>query len=432
MISGWLSSFLARRNIHYGWAMVAVTFLTALISAASVGAPGVFIVPMQMEFGWNTVEISSALSVRFVLFGLMAPFAAALMNRYGLRNVTLTALLVITVSLLLSLGMTKVWQLFVLWGVAVGVGAGMTALTLGATVASRWFGARRGLVVGILTASTATGQLIFMPILATITDHSGWRWALALMCVMLVIAALAVLLVMRDRPSDVGQQPFGVAEGAGVNAPTPSGASILAASLGALRDAAKTRVFWILFGTFFICGATTNGLVQVHLIPLCGDFGISQVKAAGLLAAMGVFDLIGTVSSGWLSDRFDNRRLLFWYYGLRGLSLIALPFSDFSIYGLSLFAVFYGLDWIATVPPTVRLAASRFGAERAGLVFGWIFAGHQIGAAAAAFGAGWSRVALASYLPAFFVGGALCLIAALTILSITQEKKLPAAVPAAS
>ncbi|EJM21785.1 sugar phosphate permease [Pseudomonas sp. GM18] len=427
MISGWLSTALARRNIHYGWAMIAVTFFTALISAASVGAPGVFIVPMQMEFGWNTVEISSALSIRFVLFGLMAPFSAALMNRYGLRNVTLTALLVIVVSLLLSLGMTEIWQLFILWGIAVGIGAGMTALTLSATIASRWFSARRGLVVGVLTASTATGQLIFLPILANITDHSGWRWALGLMCVMLVIAALAVLLVMRDRPSDMGLRPYGDAGTVPIPAVTSSGASIIAASLDALRDAAKTRIFWILFGTFFICGATTNGLVQVHLIPMCGDFGISQVKAAGLLAAMGVFDLMGTVASGWLSDRFDNRRLLFWYYALRGLSLIALPFTDFSIYGLSLFAVFYGLDWIATVPPTVRLAASRFGAERVGLVFGWIFAGHQIGAAVAAFGAGLSRVALLSYLPAFFTGGVLCLIAALTLLTIRQRDKKPVA-----
>ncbi|MFK3796394.1 MFS transporter [Pseudomonas sp. NPDC088444] len=422
MISDWLSRALARRGIHYGWAMIAVTFFTALITAASVGAPGVFIVPMQMEFGWNTVEISSALSIRFVLFGLMAPFAAALMNRYGLRNVALAAILVIMTALLLSLSMTEVWQLVALWGVAVGIGAGMTALTLGATVASRWFSARRGLVVGVLTASTATGQLIFMPLLANVTEHYGWRWALVLMSAMLALAAIAVLMLMRDRPADLGLRPFGDTGTGPIAAPAPSAASIFSASLNTLRDASKTRVFWILFGTFFICGATTNGLVQVHLIPMCGDYGISPVKASGLLAAMGVFDLIGTVASGWLSDRFDNRRLLFWYYGLRGLSLIALPFTDFSIVGLSLFAVFYGLDWIATVPPTVRLAASRFGPERAGMVFGWIFAGHQIGAAAAAFGAGWSRTELLSYLPAFFTGGVLCLLAAVTILSVRQEK----------
>lgn len=427
MISGWLSSTLARRNIHYGWAMIAVTFLTALVSAAAVGAPGVFIVPLQKEFGWSTAEISSAMSIRFVLFGLMAPFAAALMNRYGLRNVTLSALLVVVVSLLLSLAMTNVLQLMLLWGVAVGIGTGMTALVLGATVAARWFNARRGLVVGILTASAATGQLIFLPILASITEHSNWRWALALMCVMLAVAALGVLLVMRDRPSDLGLRPYGDTSTDPTVTPAPSRAPIMAAALGALRDAAKTRVFWILFATFFICGASTNGLVQVHLIPMCLDFGIPQVQAAGLLAAMGVFDFVGTIASGWLSDRYDNRYLLFWYYGLRGLSLLALPFTDFSFYGLSLFAMFYGLDWIATVPPTVRLTASRFGPERAGLVFGWIFAGHQLGAATAAFGAGLSRTLLLSYLPAFFAAGALCIVAAVIVLGISKVAKPVAA-----
>ncbi|MDB5502804.1 MAG: Major facilitator superfamily 1 [Tardiphaga sp.] len=427
MISGWLSTVLARRNIHYGWAMIAVTFVTALVSAAAVGAPGVFIVPLQKEFGWSTAEISSAMSIRFVLFGLMAPFAAALMNRYGLRNVTLTALVVVVASLLLSLWMTQVWQLMALWGVAVGIGTGMTALVLGATVATRWFSARRGLVIGILTASAATGQLIFLPILASITEHSDWRWALALMCVMLAVAALGVLLVMRDRPSDLDLRPYGDTGTAPIAAPPPNNAPIMAAALGALRDAAQTRVFWILFATFFICGASTNGLVQVHLIPMCLDFGIPQIQAAGLLAAMGVFDFVGTIASGWLSDRYDNRYLLFWYYGLRGLSLLALPFSDFSFYGLSLFAMFYGLDWIATVPPTVRLTASKFGPERAGLVFGWIFAGHQLGAATAAFGAGLSRTVLLSYLPAFFAAGALCIVAAIIVLMISRDKKVVAA-----
>lgn len=427
MISGWLSTALARRNIHYGWAMIAVTFVTALVSAAAVGAPGVFIVPLQKEFGWSTAEISSAMSIRFVLFGLMAPFAAALMNRYGLRNVTLIALLVVVASILLSLGMTQVWQLMALWGVAVGIGTGMTALVLGATVATRWFNARRGLVIGILTASAATGQLIFLPILASITEHSNWRWALALMCVMLAFAALGVLLVMRDRPSDIGIRPYGDTSTEPLVAPAPNKSPIMAAALGALRDAARTKVFWILFATFFICGASTNGLVQVHLIPMCLDFGIPQIQAAGLLAAMGVFDFVGTIASGWLSDRYDNRYLLFWYYGLRGLSLLALPFTDFSFYGLSLFALFYGLDWIATVPPTVRLTASKFGPERAGLVFGWIFAGHQLGAATAAFGAGLSRTVLLSYLPAFFAAGALCIVAAVIVLGISRDKKVAAA-----
>jgi len=423
MISNWLAAALARRNIHYAWVMVGVTFLTALISAGTVGAPGVFIVPLQHEFGWSTAEISSALSIRFILFGLMAPFAAALLNRYGLRNVTLAAQLIVVSALLASLAMTTVWQLMLLWGVVVGIGTGMTALVLGATIAARWFSARRGLVVGILTASVATGQLIFLPLLASLTERYGWRIALGLVCAMLCVSAFAVLMIMRDRPSDVGLRPFGDTGTEPLPAPPPAKAPILAIALGTLRDASKSRVFWALFLTFAICGASTAGLVQVHLIPMCMDFGIPQVQAASLLAAMGMFDFVGTIASGWLSDRYDNRWLLFWYYGLRGLSLVFLPFSDFSFYGLSLFAMFYGLDWIATVPPTVRLTAQRFGAERANLVFGWIFAGHQIGAGAAAFGAGLSRTVLASYLPAFFIAGALCIVAALVAIAISKTPK---------
>jgi len=423
VISNWLSTALARRNIHYGWVMVAVTFFTALITAGTVGAPGVFIVPLQREFGWSAAEISSALSIRFILFGLMAPFAAALMNRYGLRNVTLAALLIVASALVASLAMTKVWHLILLWRVVIGIGTGLTALVLGATIAARWFSARRGLVVGILTASVATGQLVFLPLLAGVTERMGWRVALLLVCAMLALAAFAVAMVMRDRPSDVGLRPFGEKGKEPLPPPPPSDAPIAAAALGTLGDAARTRVFWILFATFFICGASTNGLIQVHLIPMCLDFGIPQVQAASLLASMGVFDFFGTIFSGWLSDRYDNRWLLFWYYGLRGLSLLLLPFSDFSFYGLSLFAMFYGLDWIATVPPTVRLTAQRFGPERANLVFGWIFTGHQLGAAVAAFGAGLSRTLLATYLPAFFIAGLLCVAAALIALSISRTAK---------
>jgi predicted MFS family arabinose efflux permease len=265
--------------------------------------------------------------------------------------------------------------------------------------------------------------LVFLPLLAHLTERFGWRIALALICAMLLVSASAVLLLVRDRPSDMGLRPFGDTGTEPLPAPPPNTAPIMAAALGTLRDASKTRVFWILFATFFVCGASTNGLVQVHLISMCLDFGIPQVQAASLLAAMGVFDFFGTIVSGWLSDRYDNRWLLFWYYGLRGLSLVFLPFTDFSFYGLSLFAMFYGLDWIATVPPTVRLTAQRFGAERANLVFGWVFAGHQLGAATAAFGAGLSRTLLATYLPAFFMAGALCIIAALIALAISRPPK---------
>ncbi|MBY0383466.1 MAG: MFS transporter [Xanthobacteraceae bacterium] len=427
MLSTWISARLSRHDIHYGWAMVAVTFLTALVSAASVGAPGVFIVPLQKEFGWSNAEISAALSIRLLLFGLMAPFAAALMNRYGLRNVVVSALITIVTGLFLSLFVTRIWQLILLWGFVVGLGTGMTALVLGATVATRWFTARRGLVVGILTASSATGQLVFLPVLATLTELYSWRIAMLALCSMMLITAMAVLLVMRDRPSDMALLPFGHNSDQPAAPPSPANAPIMSTALGALKDASQNRTFWVLFGTFFICGASTNGLIQTHFIPLCADYSIPATGAATLLAAMGIFDFIGTIGSGWLSDRYDNRWLLFWYYGLRGLSLVFLPFTDFTFYGLSLFALFYGLDWIATVPPTVRLTASTFGSERANLIFGWIFTGHQLGAASVALAAGLSRTYLMSYLPAFFAAGVLCLIASLAVLSISRDKRLAVA-----
>lgn len=419
MISPAVAALLARRNIHYGWVVVAVTFLTMLVTAGAVGAPGVLILPLQQEFGWETSEISIALAIRLLLFGLMGPFAAALMNRYGVRRMALSALTLIAAGLLLSLAMTQVWQLILLWGFVVGFGTGLTALVLAATVATRWFSERRGLVVGLLTASSATGQLVFLPLLANLTERIGWRPAVTLVCGLLGLAALLVLAFMRDRPSDLGLAAYGEKQGAAAP-PHVAGAT---SPITALRDGMRTREFWILFGTFFICGASTNGLIQTHFIPLCADYGLAAMGAASVLALMGVFDFFGTVGSGWLSDRYDNRWLLFWYYGLRGLSLLYLPFTEFSFTGLSLFAVFYGLDWIATVPPTVKLTAMKFGRERANLVFGWIFAGHQLGAAAAAFGGGLSRTALDTYLPAFFAAGGLCLIAASLVLTLTTGKE---------
>jgi sugar phosphate permease len=421
-----LAAALARRGVHYGWVVVGTTFLTMLVTAGAVGAPGVLLLPLQREFGWSTAAISSALATRLVLFGLMGPFAAAFINRYGVRNVTLSALALISTGLALSLAMTQLWQLVLLWGIVVGLGTGLTALVLAATVSTRWFNSRRGLIVGLLTASSATGQLVFLPLLASVAVRSGWRSALLIICVLLAAAGVLVGLFMRDRPADLGLQPFGTPDAAAACAPRAAAphmaAPVAAAALSALRDAARTRTFWILFATFFICGASTNGLIQTHFIPLCSDKGLTEVAAAGVLATMGIFDFFGTIASGWLSDRYNPSRLLFWYYGLRGLSLIYLPFADFSYGGLSVFALFYGLDWIATVPPTVSITAKAFGRDKANLVFGWVFAGHQLGAATAAFGAGLSRTALASYLPAFFVAGALCIVAAALALQLGASR----------
>ncbi len=391
-----------------------------LVTAGAMGAPGVLIVPLEREFGWDNAQISTALALRLLLFGLFGPFAAAFMNRFGVRRVTISALTLIAAGLLASLAMTQVWQLVLLWGVVVGIGTGLTAIVLAATVAARWFTKHRGLVVGLLSASSATGQLVFLPLIAELTGRFGWRLALIFVCGLLALAAIVALLLMRDRPSDLDLPPYGETA---VIPPPAAGTglvSLLASPFAVLSDVVRVPLFWVLFATFFICGASTNGLIQTHFITLCGDYGLAAVGAASVLAMMGVFDFVGTIGSGWLSDRFDNRWLLFWYYGLRGLSLLYLPFTDFTFYGLSLFAVFYGLDWIATVPPTVKLTADRFGRERAGVVFAWIFAGHQIGAASAAFGAGFSRTEFASYLPAFFVAGALCIVAAALVLTIAK------------
>jgi MFS family permease len=420
MVSISLATSLGRRDIHYGWVVAGVTFLTMLVTAGAMGAPGVFIVPLEQEFGWDRAEIASALAIRFALYGLMGPFAAAFMNWFGVRRIAVIALIIIMAGFLVSLGMSQLWQLIVLWGVVVGIGTGLTAMVLGATVASRWFSSRRGLVMGLLAASSATGQLVFLPLVAKLTESFGWRVALGLVCGALVLTTLAVLALMRDRPADLGLPAYG--DAAVTPAPVMAGGfrALLLSPLLVLRDAAKTPVFWVLFATFFVCGTSTNGLIQTHFVALCGDYGIAAVGAAGVLAMMGIFDFFGTIGSGWLSDRYDNRWLLFWYYGLRGLSLIALPFTDFSFYGLSLFAMFYGLDWVATVPPTVKLASAAFGKERGAMIFGWIFAGHQLGSATAAYGAGLSRTLMLTYTPALYAAGAACIIAASAIFLIRR------------
>ena len=425
-----LAAWLAARRIHYGWVVVATTFLTMLAAASAVSAPGVMLVPLQQEFGWHNGDISFAMAVRLVLYGLMGPFAAAFLNRFGLRRVVAVAVLTIALGTAGSLAMTSVWQLVLLWGVVVGFGTGMIAMVLGATVATRWFAHRSGLVMGLLAASLATGQLVFLPLLAQLTASHGWRTALCVVIGALLAVSLLVLALMRDRPSELGLPLYGEAEVTPAPTQQHGLSTLLVSPLRALRQASASRTFWVLAATFFICGLSTNGLIQTHWVTLCGDFGVAPVGAAGVLAAMGAFDLVGTTLSGWLSDRFDNRWLLFWYYGLRGLSLLWLPLTGFSLYGLSIFAVFYGLDWIATVPPTVRLTADRFGPENANLTFGWIFAAHQLGAATAAYGAGSTRDAFATYLPALYVAGAFCLFAAALVLTISRRRPILAAIGA--
>ncbi len=423
MLAQALARRFSRLGLHYGWAVVAITFVTTLVTAGAMGLPGALILPLSREFGWNTEQISGALALRILLYGLMAPFAASLIDRYGLRRVILSAVFLIAAGLLLALKMNQVWHLVLLWGVVVGLGTGLTALVMSAIVATQWFSERRGLVLGILTASSATGQLVFLPLAAWLEQRYGWRIAVTPTLIGLAVAGAAVLLFMADRPSDVGLEPYGECGRSAPPAARPVGA------LAVLGEISGSGAFWILAATFFVCGLSTNGLIQTHFIALCQDFDVGAVAAASTLAMMGMFDFVGTIGSGWLSDRYDNRALLFVYYGLRGLSLLYLPGSSFTIYGLSLFAVFYGLDWVATVPPTARLTAQVFGRERAGVAFGWIFAAHMVGASVAAYGAGYSRSVLQTYLPAFYAAGALCLVAASLVWLI---EKRPAAVAAAA
>jgi MFS family permease len=404
------------KAIHPAWLALAVTFFVLLSAAAVRATPGVLFLPLEREFHWSRSTVSLAVSVNILLYGLVGPFAGALMQRLGVRRTTMFALTLLAAGVSLATLVRQPWQLVLLWGVVVGLGSGMVALVLGATIVNRWFVARRGLAMGILTASTATGQLIFLPLLASVIERQGWRFGILIVASPVALMIPIVFALLREQPADLGIPAYGGTAGA---APTLAPANPARVAIAALVDGLRSRDFWLLTLTFVICGASTNGLVGTHLIPAAHDHGIPEVRAAGLLAIMGIFDLAGTTASGWLSDRWDSRRLLAWYYGLRGLSLLFLPFA-LGAPGTALwvFAVFYGLDWIATVPPTVKLATDAFGSARAPVMFGWIAAGHQVGAALTALTAGWVRTTLGDYQVAFWTSGGLCLVAALLALQV--------------
>jgi sugar phosphate permease len=403
-----------RPKLHYAWIVAGVTFVIMLITAGVRATPGLFMVPLESEFGWSRAMISASIAVNIALFGLIGPFAASVMERWGLRRVVLAALALMAGAVAISTRMTAEWQFFLLWGVLVGASTGVTAMVLAAVVATRWFDQRRGLVMGMLSAANATGQLIFLPQLAKVVEASNWRSAALIVAAAAAVVFVLVAFFMRDRPSDVGLRPYGQDP----NAAQPVAAKPLA-PLTALAAASKTRAFWLLAGTFFICGASTNGLIGTHLISACHDVGISAVRSTQLLALMGIFDILGTTASGWLTDRYSARYLLFAYYSLRGLSLLFLPTTLLEGgAGLGVFAVFYGLDWIATVPPTVKLTTEAFGKENTGVVYGWIGASHQLGASMAAFGAGAIRTELGEYRVAFLIAGMLCLIAGASFIAI--------------
>lgn len=415
------------RRLHYAWVVAGVTFLALLASAGFRSTVGLFIVPFEQEFGWSRDSISLAVAINLVFYGLSAPFAAAFVNRFGARRVMVWSLIVVAAGAGLTTAMTAVWHLDLLWGLAIGSATGAISIPLSAMVAQRWFVRHRGLVTGLLTASFATGNLIFLPLLAWVTRDHGWQWAAGIVAICAGAMVPLIVLLMRDDPADVRTLPYGAVDAADVAAP-PVRAHPFRTPFAVLGRATRVPDFWLLAGTFFICGWTTNGAVQTHFIPAAHDHGISEVTAAGLLAVIGVFDVVGSTLSGWLTDRTDPRRLLFIYYGLRGSSLAALPLILGSSEGaLVAFAVVYGLDWVATVPPTIALTHRAFGPTDAPVVFGWVFCAHMLGGAAAAWLAGALHERLGDYLVAFVMGGGLALLAGVAALAIARGPRRPIA-----
>lgn len=416
------------RRLHYAWVMAGVTFVVLLVGAAIRATPAVLMVPLETELGTTRAGVAVGSSLGLLLYGVGGPFCAAIAERIGLRRMIALAMAMLAAAILAATQITALWQYILLWGLVVGAGTSMVANVTGAVVATRWFVRQRGLVLGALTAATATGQLVFLPVLARVIAGPGWRWAL----VVVGGAALAVvpiaLLLIREHPEEVGLSPYGAGPGYAPPARRPGNPVTIA--FGVLFSAAHRRDFWLLAGTFFVCGASTNGLIGQHFIPACMDHGMAEVTAAGMVATMGIFDLFGTTGSGWLSDRVDSRWLLFVYYGLRGLSLIFLPRALIEQQGLSVFTVFYGLDWIATVPPTVRLSTIAFGPRDAPIVFGWVVASHQVGAAFASLAAGIVRTELGDYQYAFLSSGLLCLVAAGFALLIARGSRAAQVAPA--
>ncbi|HUZ75536.1 MAG TPA: MFS transporter [Stellaceae bacterium] len=411
----------AASRVHYAWVVLGVTFVALLATAALRSTPSVLIVPLEHSFGWSAATISLAISVNLFLYGFLGPFGAALMQRFGIRRTAMGALSLVVAAVLASSFINAPWQLVLTWGVMVGTCCGLVAPVFGATIVNRWFTQRRGLAMGIVSASSATGQLLFLPPLAAVAANVGWRPVIWIMAAAMAAVIPLVAFLLPDDPAQVGLAPYG---DSGEKRPPAHGATNpLVLAFSALGRAVKSGNFWLLFASFFVCGASANGLVGTHLIPFCSDHGIPQVTAAGLLAAIGAFTILGTTLSGWLSDRIDNRVLLMFFYTFRGLSLLYLPYSDFSFGTLSIFALFYGLDYFATVPPTVRLITDTFGKIDTPVVYGWVFAGHQVGAASIALIAGVMRSELGSYFVPFILSGLMCLGAAVVVLRIGRTPR---------
>lgn len=412
------------RNIHYSWIVLGVTFWAIIVAGIIRSSSGIFIDPFENEFGWGRPSISFAFAVSLFLYGFSGPFMAAFVEKFGLKKMMLGSMALLAAGLSLTFMMKSEWQLMLIWGVMIGLGSGLFLTVLSTQVANRWFVKRRGLVVGILTAATATGQLVLLPVLAALIGKFSWKAAVLLILFLSIMMFLLIALLMRNFPRDVGLPPYGQKElepEAKFSTRNP-----FKIAIAALLEGLRTKEFWLLAGSFFICGLSTSGLIGTHFISYCISFGIPVLTAASMLSFMGIFDLIGTTVSGWLSDRFDNRWLLFWYYSLRGLSLVGLPFAldSGSYIWLMMFAVFYGLDWIATVPPTIGLTRQRFGMEKSAMMYGWIVAAHQVGAGVAAYTGGVLYTVFGSYTSAFVLAGGFCALASLFVILLKKEPEV--------
>ncbi|MCA9838592.1 MAG: MFS transporter [Trueperaceae bacterium] len=405
----------SRTSFFYGWVIVAVTIPVLMITAGIRSAPGAWIVPMKDDLGWSIASLSFAAAMGLIVYGFSGPLSGNLMRRFGVRNVVIISMLLSGLSMLLSSMVKTQWQLTLFFGLFSGMATGLVASVLGATVATRWFVKHRGLVVGMMGAAVSAGQLVFFPLLTAWAVSMGWRTAALILAGLCVALVLPVLLFMRDDPEQIGLKPLGELEST-----TPAKAQ---ADEAIMRRALKSPDFWLLALTFYICGATSNGLVGQHFIPHAVDHGFSAQTAANTLALMGAFNFIGTIASGWLTDRFDPRRLLLAYYGFRGLSLLFLPFIHDNL-GIVAFAVLFGLDYIATVPPTIALAADTFGRKNVGVVYGWVFAAHQVGAALSAWVAGLARDSFGDYALAFYFAGAMAILGGLMALIIRRSSQV--------
>lgn len=410
-------------KIHYAWIILIVTFLSVIIAAVTNTMSGVMMIPFEKEFGWSRASISGAFAICITLVGFSGPFIAGLYQKFSVRKVLLVGMGTLLAAILLTTIMSQFWHLFIIWGIIIGLSAGAFLTVLNAYVATTWFEKKRGLALGLLTSSSAAGQLVFLPLMAYIVENYSWRNAVLTIFSCGVFIYVLLWIFMKNDPADVGVLPLGAEKS---NKKQAKNINPVKAAFDGLKLGAKSKVFWLLAGSFFVCGFSTSGLIGTHFISLCIDYGYKEVTAASILAFMGIFNIIGTTLSGYISDRLDNRWLLFWYYGLRGLSLLILPFalSTNSIIYLSAFAIFYGMDWIATVPPTIKLATDHFGKEKVGVIYGWIYTAHQLGAGAAAYGGGLVYSWLNAYQSIFIAAGIFCLVATLFVLNIKRRETL--------